>query len=273
MRRVLGWVLLAHSVCAVAADPPRDRLLGLLEQSREATDLPWQGQVIARFVSYRDAAPTSATFGVELCVLEAGRAHLRVKDLRTNQAPAELFPAKFGPQVIGVMSGGFFDVGPSGRLIPLGLVKADGKTVSARFNWTSGGIVAASAHGVSILPIASAGAASDHADVLQSKPLLVEDGRDGIRSAGYDRFDRSAIALDARGRTYFFVLHEPSGAAGSLAEFSRLLLSYRSSDRQPILHALAMDGGPGAYLYVPALGRHCGAGTANFVPNALYVER
>jgi hypothetical protein len=273
MRRLLGWILLTHAMCAVAADPPRDRLLGLLEQHRESTDLPRLGQAAARFVSYRDAVPASVTFGVELCVLEAGQARLRVKDLRTNQAPAELFPAVFGSQALGVMSGGFFDIDPSGRLIPLGLVKADGKTVSARFNWTSGGIVAASAHGVSILPIASAGAASDHSDVLQSKPLLVEDGRDGIRSAGDDRFDRSAIALDARGHIYFFVLHEPSGAAGSLAEFSRLLLGYRSSDGQPILNALAMDGGPGAHLYVPALGRHCGAGTANFVPNAFYVER
>ncbi len=273
MKRLIGWILLAQTACAVAADPARDRLLGLLSQPRQAADLPQHRQAAARFVSYRDADPVSATFGVELCVLEAGRARLRVKDLRTNMAPTELFPAALGSHAMGVMTGGFFGVGPGGRLIPLGLVKADGKTYSARHNWTSGGIVAASASGVLILPIARVGAVSAHTDALQSKPLLVEDGRDGIRSAGDDRFDRSAVALDASGRIYFFVLHEPSGAAGSLAEFSRLLLGYRSSDGQPIRHALAMDGGPGAHLYVPSLDRHCGAGTPSFVPNVLYVDR
>jgi uncharacterized protein YigE (DUF2233 family) len=171
------------------------------------------------------------------------------------------------------MTGGFFGIDKLGSPIPLGLVKSDGKTISRKYPWASGGVVAASKDRVEIFPIANFTNPQGYSDAIQSKPLLVEGGRDGIRTATNDRFDRSAVAVDSKGSVYFFVLHEPAGSAGSLAEFSYLIRSFRSTKGEAIAFALAMDGGPGAHMYVPALKKHCGAGAPTFVPNALYVTK
>ncbi len=171
------------------------------------------------------------------------------------------------------MTGGFFGLDKRGRPIPLGLIKSHGKTMAPKHPWISGGVVAASRERVEIVPIAKFANPQSYSDVIQSKPMLVEAGRDGIRTAMHDRFDRSAVAVDGRGSVYFFVVHEPAGSAASLAEFSHLLLSFRSTRGESIAFALAMDGGPGAHMYVPVLRKHCGAGAPTFVPNALYITK
>ncbi|MBQ0942241.1 phosphodiester glycosidase family protein [Ideonella sp. 4Y16] len=273
MSKIATWAcLLLHASWACGAGQPDERLDGLLQQTRQDREVLHGGRTAARFVTYRDADPASATYGVELCVLEAGSARLRVKDIRQNQSPRQLFPSVFRDKALGAMTGGFFGKGKGGELVPMGWVKSEGREFSPRHPWTSGGFVAWGSQGAAIVPVSKARSLSAYPQVLQSKPLLIEQGRNGIRTAGEDRFDRSAVALDDRGRLYFIVLHEPAGRAGSLAEFSHVLLRYRSADGQALRQALAMDGGPGAHLYVPALDRHCGSGVPNYVPNALYLE-
>jgi uncharacterized protein YigE (DUF2233 family) len=170
------------------------------------------------------------------------------------------------------MTGGFFAVNNHGKLIPQGLVRSGRQERSPKYPWTSGGIVGVRNGLTQIIPISQAGETKKFSEALQSKPILIWNGEDGIFSAQNERFDRSAVGIDKHGNIFFFVLSEPTGMAASLAEFSYLLMQYRSTMGTAISAALAMDGGPGAHLYVPELKRHCGAGTPNYVPNALYIR-
>lgn len=269
-------VLLAfHGLVAKTQNAKTERLTKLLAMSPAIHRLDRDGRGRAVFLSYRDSNLSSATFGVELCVLEVQRGfgRLHVKDLRVSKVPSEVFASAFAHGTIGAINGGFFGLDARGKPIPLGLVKTAGRTVARRHPWASGGMVAASDVGVDIVPVARFQNTDTYSEVIQSKPLLVEHGADGIRSDSGGRFDRSAVALDSRGNLYFFVVHEPSGSAATISEFSQLLLMYRSAlDNVAIDTALAMDGGPGAHMYVPALGRHCGSGAPTFVPNAIFID-
>jgi hypothetical protein len=270
-------LLIAVSIgVSVAQDRSQSRLGGLLATKPVVEHLEKYGFGSATFVSHRDSDLSSATFGFEMCVLEVpkGNGKVRVMDLRVSKSPTELFESAFPESTIGAMTGGFFGVDARGNPIPLGLVKSDGEIISQRHPWTSGGVVAHSENRVEIVPILKFASPSRYSDIVQSKPMLVEGGRDGIRSDTGDRFDRSAIAIDSDGSLFFFVIYEPAGNAASLAEFSNLILTYRSqAGLGAIDFALAMDGGPGAHMYLPALKKHCGAGIPTYIPNALYVTK
>ena len=270
----LGVAFLA-GVGAHAAEPARERLARLLDVTPAIHSFKSTDYAEARFIVYRDTDAASPTLGLELCVLEAprGTGRLRVKDLRVDRPPAEVFRTAFQDGPLAVMTGGFFGLDRTGNPIPLGLIVSNGKTLSPEHPWTSGGFVAATEAGVEIVPVAQLRQARKFSEVAQSRPLLVENGRDGIRKPTADRFDRSAVAVDGHGGLYFFVIHEPAGSAASLAEFSHLLLKFRSTQGRSLRWALAMDGGPGAHLYVPSLSKHCGAGTPTYVPNALYIAK
>lgn len=273
----LVWVLVFWGSLGLRGQGvKRDRLSGLLSVTPVVERLDKHGFGAATFVSYRDSDLASPTFAIEMCVLEVpkGAGQLHVRDLRVSQNPVQVFQSAFPKATIGVMTGGYFGLDRRGAPIPLGLVKSAGKTTSPKHPWTSGGFVAKTADTVEIVPVSKFSDAGRYSDIVQSKPILVESGRDGIRSDTGERFDRSAVALDTTGSLYFFVIYEPGGGASSLAEFSNLIRSYRSSaGDQTIDFALAMDGGPGAHMYVPALRKHCGAGAPTFIPNALYVTK
>lgn len=275
LRHAALMLLLSCHTGTEAQEPRRERLGEVLRASPVVQRLDNYGYPLAVFSSYKDHDVTSATFGVEMCVLEVPRrsGRLRVKDLRVDKNPAEVFQSDVPAASLGVMTGGFFGLDKRGHPIPLGLVKSEGKTISQKHPWTSGGVVAISKDRVEILPIGKFSSTKAYSDVVQSKPLLVEAGRDGVRSAMNDRFDRSAVAIDSTGSVFFFVVHEPGGSAASLAEFSYLIRSFRSTKGDAITFALAMDGGPGAHMYIPVLKRHCGAGIPTFVPNALYITK
>lgn len=274
LRISFGLAFLA-AASAHATEPTRERIAHLLNVTPSVHSMQISGYPEAKFLVYRDTDQASSTLGLELCVLESprGTGRLRVKDLRLDKPPSEVFRSNFQTTTLGVMTGGFFGLDKAGNPIPLGLIVSNGKTLSPKHPWTSGGLVAASESDVVILPVARFDEARKYSEVAQSKPLLVENGRDGIRTPTADRFDRSAIAVDRKGGLYFIVIHEPAGSAASLAEFSHLLVKFKSSKGEFLQWALAMDGGPGAHLYIPSLSKHCGAGTPTYVPNALYIAK
>lgn len=266
---------IAISSSAIALESPRDRLLGLFQAETVIEPLDRYGYPKAVFHSYKDSDMSSGTYGVELCVLEipasAGRLHVR--DIREDRSLKDVYESALSATALGAITGGFFGVDRRGNPIPLGLVKSNGVTVSRRHPWKSGGMIAILDRNVVITPVSAFSDSSQHSDVLQSKPILVESGKEGIRSNGLDRFDRSAVALDSNGNIYFFVIYEPGGNAATLAEFSALILGFRASSGESITHALAMDGGPGAHMYIRPLARHCGIGVPTFVPNILYFSK
>lgn len=251
----------------------KDRLLFLLGIAPERSVV---GDASAKrfFRKYRDSDVASAFFGTQLCVLEAPASDvtLKVKEVRGRGDTAAVYEQFIPQSAIGVVTGSFFGRSASGEPVPLGLVKADGKKRNKRHPWTGGGIVGGGSRGVVIEPARTFADRADLLNAVQSKPLLVEGGIDGIHSDDQVRFDRSAIALTSDGRVLFLVISEPGGKGASIAEFSTLLLKLKSEGGGSIKTALAMDGGPGAHLYVPSLKQHCGVGIPNYFPNLVYLK-
>lgn len=275
-RLLMVFVFFTADISLSFADEiPRHRLLHLLDNPRLNESLDGAGYKGAYFRVFKDDDVASPTFGTELCVFEtpSNSARLRVKALQINGLPKNIYEKSFPHKTLCVINGGFFGVSNDGKSIPLGLVKSDGKLINKRHAWTSGGMVVASEQAVKIIPVRFYKDSPTWINVIQSKPLLVYDGRDGIRSSNFDRFDRSAVAITTKGEVVFFIIYEPGGMAASLAEFSQLLMKYRTTNGNAIFHALALDGGPGTHLFIPALKKHYGANTPNFIPNVLYLSK
>ena len=277
--RFLGSLILCGLFFSVASAKgseglPRARLAHLLQLSTERLFEVSEGDSPV-FRSFADRNPTSPTFGTELCIVEAKNRNglLRVIETRTDGPTEETYEQYVPSNAIAAITGGFFGVDDKGNPVPLGFVKVEGKIKNRLHPWSSGGVVITNETGTHILPIKKFKDDKATLNAIQSKPLLVEDGKDGIRTQTPDRYDRSAIATTSDGGVVFAVLFEPGGRAGSLAEFSHLLLNLKTKNGGSIVWALAMDGGPGAHLYIPQMKKHCGAPAVNYVPNLLYLKK
>jgi hypothetical protein len=254
----------------LGAELPRDRLLYLIQSPPESHALA----DAAVFRSFLDRAPTSPALGTELCLLEVplAKSRLRIKNIQAEGETKHIYETSIPDGSVGAITGGFFGLDISGKMTPIGFVKNDGVVKNPASPWQSGGFIVAGQFGASIVPIRSFKDDASIKTALQSKPLLVEQGKNGIHTATYDRFDRSAIAITSDGYLLLVVIHEPGGRGASLAELSFLLTKIMSRDGGHVIWAIAMDGGPGAHLYVPALKRHCGDGEPNYFPNIIYIK-
>jgi len=262
-------------ICSSWADEyPRERLARILDTQPYIENVRSGAQITSKFISHKDDDVTSPTFGTELCIVEIpkGAGKIKVKNLNTEGDPKNVYKSKVSNRAIAVITGGFFGLDETGATTPLGLVKSNGNQLSKNQLWKTGGFIAARASSATIFPVSDLKKLSSYPEVVQSKPILVWQSKDGIISSTGDRFDRSAIAKDKAGNIFFFVIYEPAGAAASLAEFSYLLLNYKPTTGGKVSSAIAMDGGPGAHLYVPSLDRHCGSGIPNYIPNVIYAK-
>jgi hypothetical protein len=126
---LLSVFVAAMNVRAATDEPPRDRLLHLLERPHSNVSLDNSGYKGARFRTFRDDDVASPTFGTELCVLEApsGGGGLHVKILNVNGSPTAVYERPFAAKALGVITGGFFGVSDKGRPVPIGLVKSEVK--------------------------------------------------------------------------------------------------------------------------------------------------
>lgn len=274
LRSMACLLLLGLGGAGVAAEG-RDRLVRIAASSGATPERLPAFPESASFVRHVDVAAASDSHGVEICILEAfvGPDAVLVEDVRRVDRPTRIFEALSKPETLAILNGGFFGLDREGNKIPLGLVVANGRRTSRRHPWKTGGVLIARPTDLAITPIAQFVDGPEIAQALQSKPILVEGGKDGMRGPDRERFDRSAVLLSATGAIAFVAVTEPQGKAATLAEVSRFLLSFRFTDGSGASMALAMDGGPGVHLYVPSLNRHCGSGVVNYVPNAVALRR
>jgi len=214
----------------------------------------------------------SARRGVTFCWirLPAGRFELWVKDIRRFGEADEIFDAvsELGDAV--VVNGSFYGYDVDDEYMPLGLVVSAGKRLFPPMRWTTGGVLErrSDRHRIVRIRDFEADASIDHA--IQSKPMLVYDGRNDMIRDDRKHFDRVAVGTNAAGDLVVAGLFGPNGRGGSLFEFAMALL-IPESEGGPEMHvALAMDGGPGAHIHLPGIDRHFGFSGTNFVPNSVH---
>ena len=171
------------------------------------------------------------------------------------------------------INGSFFGYDAKGQWIPLGLIVEEGVRKNRQIGWDRGGfLVHDKKSGAKIVPVHSYKLGANDLSVIQSKPLLVESGKNGIYRDDGERFNRTAVAISTSGKIIIAGAFEGFGRAASLYEFARFLLSIKCADGSSIKWALAMDGGPGAQIYVPSIKMNFGDPGQNYVPNLIYVQ-
>jgi hypothetical protein len=214
----------------------------------------------------------------------AGLTYVVIESSSESNSPHVAIVKKFGESyriyveqtpkdAIAAINGGFFGYSPSGAYMQLGLIVAAGKRENSQIGWTRGGVFVHSKDGTSkIVPIRKYVHKNTDVEVIQSKPLLVEEFRSGIFSDDGERFNRTAIAITKSGKVILSGAFDSFGRGVSLYEMAEFLRVIRGLDGSGVRWAIAMDGGPGAQLYIPSLNLNFGEQGQNFVPNILYLK-
>lgn len=218
------------------------------------------------------ANPDDSRYGLVVVwgTLPAATYELSVVDIRRDGSVLSTFEAVAHPHTdILLMNGGFFGQKDAAHYMPMGLLVADGVRISKIWPWTTGGVlVAPSAKSpVQIVPIKDFRTVDKSYQAIQSKPLLVEDSKLGIRTDDHQHANRTAVAICSDGSLLFAGAFAEGGAV-SLYEFAAILKSGKLS-KSPVEYALNMDGGPGAHIYIPALHLHFGSDTVTYVPDLI----
>lgn len=140
------------------------------------------------------------------------------------------------------VNGGFFDMSNDDQLTPSGLLVVNRRPISA-LNDNSSGLLLVVGHSIHIEPVKSPSAVSLAAQAdfaLQSGPLLVEHGANGILSDDGQRQRRAAVCIT---RDHFSVIVVDDRGL-SLFQLGKLLALPASEGGFGCDDALNLDGGP-----------------------------
>ncbi|UCV05573.1 phosphodiester glycosidase family protein [Dechloromonas denitrificans] len=258
-------------LCASAAAQGYDKILKsyFVEKNIETPD----HQVILRTFTAKQSSSRSGLVYV-FVETNCGTCGTNVRQINKFGGSYEIYRDMAPAGAAVVANGGFYGYDHTGKQIALGLVVQDGQAQNPRIGWTSGGFLIRTKDGKTHIKTArSYSLQTNDNSVIQSKPLLVEAGKNGIRSDTGERFNRTAIALSSTGKLVVAGAFDGFGRAVSLHEFARFLLTIKSSDGSSINLAIAMDGGPGAQIYIPSLKQNFGDPGKNYVPNIISIEK
>jgi len=221
---------------------------------------------------YEDNDPSSPHHGLKICWMLLPRPSIRMKvsDIRKSGPSNVIYAALAQPSDVVVMDGGFFGYGPNNSYVPVGLVITDGKVQSQRGRWSGGGAVVQGRALLTVVPMSALPSLDHLQHAIQSKPMLVEGGKMGIKSDSKPPFNRVAVGVNQDGNIIVAGAFQDDGTAVTLVEFSAFLSAKQSEGGPQAVYALNLDGGPDAHLYFPGIGLHMGYGGQNFVPNAIH---
>jgi hypothetical protein len=234
---------------------------------------PRQLQASGLTVHELTTSPSSSRPGLVLVWTVLRNTSVTVVDVRQFGPSGEIYAKNVQPSAVAAINGGFFGYSRSGKYMPLGLVVSHGRKTSPLAPWRTGGVMYQDlSNEVRVAPVRAFRLPPSTSQALQSKPLLVEGGRVAIRSED-SRFNRSAVGLASDGAIVLAGTFESFGRAMSLKEFATFLVALEQIGGVRVLEALAMDGGPGAHLYFPALSKHYGDPGKNYIPNLIALGR
>jgi uncharacterized protein YigE (DUF2233 family) len=241
----------------------------LAKGSKEMAVSPSHPELKLHF--YEDTDPTSPHYGLKLCwlLLPRSSAHIAVNDIRKSAESTAIYAAQAESSDVVITNGGFFGYGPANSYRPVGLVVANGRVFSPQAKWSSGGAVVQVKGVPQVVPMTALGSIGRLEQAIQSKPMLVEQGRRGIKSDPMPPFNRTSVGVDRSGNIIVAGAFQSDGGALTLIEFSSFLSASRREGGPEAMYALNLDGGPDAHMFFPAIGLHLGYEGQNFVPNAI----
>lgn len=195
-----------------------------------------------------------SSFNLVSVVVPKSRAWVSVRAVDRNGPARSVYVQGPCQDAVAVVNGSFFYEDERGAR-PMGLVRIDGRTVQEPSPRRSGGFLLSDGRSLRIVPKAQPAAALKARFAVESSPILILDGRSGMRSNDGRRYDRVAVGLTADGDLVAVGAFGPSQNAVSLWEFERLAREAARRHGETLRHLIAMDGGPSAHLYQPNGGK------------------
>ena len=265
------------ALCAAATDrtASQEWLKSLLQNKTAVHKLFEDSGLKTELSICKETNIYSPKYGVTLCWMSipAQRTTMIVKDIQRSGIALQIYADHKEEFDIAVVNGGFFGLNSLNRFVPLGLIISEGRVKNKRTNWRTGGVITQTAKSIQITPIRSFTNSGSTIEAIQSKPLLVNNGKVEIYSDDYKLFNRTAVGLDSDKNVIVAGAFSDNGKALSLFEFASFLATPRAHGGPAVGVALAMDGGPGAHLFFPTLNLHFGEPGDNFVPNTIHFKR
>lgn len=190
---------------------------------------------------------------------------LSVQPVRRSGPQAQIFSELIQDGDCLVTNGGFWGYDKKGFEMPLGLIMSSGRVLSPRVGWTSGGALCVNGESVSFMPVRTLRSEPACFEALQSKPLIVENSSVAVREAP-GLFNRAAVGVGENGDIIVAGAFSLEGNAASLLDLASFIVDESSRNGSPARTMLALDGGPGAQLWVPPLDLHFGSKSSTYVP-------
>jgi hypothetical protein len=203
-------------------------------------------------------------------VLLARGCRMNIREVKKLGLPKDIYRSAGSDNAVLVVTGGFFGYDAKGSYVPIGLVRSNGKRVSRFMPWSSGGILVGDEKSISILTVREISKSEKWPQAIQSKPILISnnavDVRPNLRDA---EFNRVAIGLTSRKQIYIVGVFHDFGEAVTLLDHAEIFIKLAKQRNLTINSALAMDGGPGAHIFVPVKDRIYGDSAPTFIPNVV----
>ncbi len=154
------------------------------------------------------------------------------------------------PGALAAVNGSFFYHDARGYR-PMGLVQVDGRTVQPPSPRRSGGFLVSDGKTFRVVPKSAPAPALAARFAVESAPILIQRGRNGMRADDMQRHDRVAGGVTAAGDLVLVGAFTASGSTVSLWEFEKLVRAAAADLGEAPADVLAFDGGPSAHLFLP----------------------
>ncbi len=245
------WPFLAQS-----AKPLPDLMLALQAA-------PW-GDIRPGLI-FKDV--TLKAYGIRVLAWQFSKADYRLA-LGVQSAPqgASVRDFRKANGAILAINGGFFEIDTQARLSPSGLLVTSGKQISAYRKEAGSGVVYVSDRGVGISAASGYESVGKLLEAVQSGPLVVERGRNGIYKDDMNRLNRSALCVR---KDEMLIIAVFGGL--SLYELGEMLAAKPENGGFGCNMALNLDGGPSTQISFRVGTKAIEAGGLWKINNALLV--
>lgn len=208
--------------------------------------------------------------GFTLVMVSAPRRAARVRFVMVaRRGPAKrLYQRVSCPGALAVINGSFFE-GSSGAEKVQGLVQLDGRMAQPTSQRTQGGFLTWDGRGLAVILRVDAAKAERALNAIESSPILIENGANGMNRDDGVHADRVAAGVTKRGDVVLIGAFGDKDDAVSLWEFEALAEAAARAERLELKDLIAMDGGPSAHLYLPRAGLFFGRTAPVFLSDAV----
>ena len=208
----------------------------------------WRGGHLAQWSLLRNGRRDSVS--LVMAVAPKARAWVKVAPV-LKEGPARSTYVQ-GPcqDAMAVVNGSFFYQDQRGSR-PMGLVRVNGQTAQGPSPRTSGGFLTSDGRSIRIVLKAQPQKAMAARFAVESAPILIWNGKNGMRSDDRQRHDRVGVGITQDGDILVVGAFGPAAAGVSLWEFEKLVRQAAIVQGERMIDFIALDGGPSAHLYTP----------------------